>query len=158
MSLRSKVSLRVLPNLLAINSLYTIFWIGVCGQDPPIGVASLLMTSERPRDQVGLLGRPREASLRLTAIGGESQQGTLRQFRTTALAERYLSAASSSWVIQLRQLVTVFNAVRMRAAIDAAEIDLNFGPPIEWSHMKSAWPNEFGGLLREVCRTARSNA
>ena len=78
----------------------------------------------------GMSGRPQAASLRFIAIGGESQHGTLRQFRTTALAERYLSAASSSCAIQPRQLVTVFNAVRMSAATDAAEIDLNFGPPI----------------------------
>ena len=156
MSLRSKVSLRVLPNLLAINSLYTSFWIGVCRQGPPIGVPSLLMTSERPRDHEGWQGSPLAAFLRLTAIGGESQQETLRQPLATALAGKYLSAASSSWVIQPRQLVTVFNAVRMSAATDAAEIDLNVGPPIACRWKKSAWRNQFWGILMVVCMLARS--
>ena len=125
-------------------------------QDPLFLVLSSLMPSDRPQDHEGWQGSPLAASLRLTAIGGESQQETLRQPLATALAGKYLSAASSSWVIQPRQLGTVFKAVRMSAATDAAEIDLNFGPPIVCRWKKSAWRNEFWGILRAVCMLARS--
>ena len=126
-------------------------------QDPSFMVPISLMPSERPQDQAGWQGSPPAASLRLTAMGGESQQETLRQPLATALAGKHLSAASSSWVIQPRQLVTVFNAVRMSAATDAAEIDLNFGPPILCRCMKSAWHNEFWGILSVVCKTDLSS-
>ena len=139
-----------IANLLQINSSYQAICILICESDFKEAVRFLRIALGAPSHHLASEGNPKEAFLRLQAIGVESH--TSVDILEVRAKGRWSAEVTSSCLIHSGQLVMVEFAVLKTAEAEAATMDLIFGPPRSWRWKKSAWQTVFWGVSTQYAR------